>query len=796
MKIKHISCTQFAGIRDQDVALEDGINVIYGKNESGKSTLVNLLSRTLFQEARLDGRSDKGKGFRKLYFPSARRGSSVTADFMDGKISFETDAGTYTVTKEWGAEPRCMLSTPDGIIREQKNIDKVLREVLLYGEGVYSDMLFSSQHNTDLSLQTILDAARKTDAKQELTTAVSNAFAESGGISLDEIEQAIAGKIEDLAGRHWDSARAKPASKAGRWSNSLGEVLKAYYALEDAQRVLEKISALEAEADQCAAAYTQQDAAARQAEEAYNQFERFSSRLVVQSEKRKAVSRLEADCQKYAKVLAEWPKLTAALEKARALQAEKESRRLLDQYGSVKSIQDELEQLDPALITAACPTREEIQAVKTAQNQVSSLQNKLCGMKLTASLNMLDGGKAEVKSLRTGQAIDVFGEQFAITEAVQITIPGVMELQLAPANVNVAEIQAKIADKRKGIRKVLESYQVDGLDALEELAQKIGDTRHQADSISTRLTAALGASSFQEVETAASGVTGPVRSGEAIGTDLFSLCGSGDAAQFIAAKESLVEGYQREYGSVEALKARAYETGMELKQAKEVVESANDIPEEYRDLADPEDFRNGLKARREAAQSAKEDALAKKAAAAKNLETYQDSIPGDPTEELEKARRIFEERRALLAHWQHIAQVFAAEKERIASSPMQDIADSFAMYLSVISDGGISSEFPAADKLNVNVYSHDRLLDYGKLSEGTKDTVSLAFRLAVLEHLFPEGGGVIVLDDPLTDMDAERAAQSCALIRECSKRHQVLFLTCREDYLNALGGNLIRFEYE
>ena len=80
-----------------------------------------------------------------------------------------------------------------------------------------------------------------------------------------------------------------------------------------------------------------------------------------------------------------------------------------------------------------------------------------------------------------------------------------------------------------------------------------------------------------------------------------------------------------------------------------------------------------------------------------------------------------------------------------------------------------------------------------KLSEGTKGIVSLAFRLAVIDCLYPNGGGVAVFDDPLTDMDEPRMERSCELIRDFAKRHQVIFLTCREEYAKRLGGNVIAF---
>lgn len=118
MKIRKISCTQFAGIRERDLSFTDGINVIYGANESGKSTTANLIARTLFQKAKIDRRSDKE--FCEMCFPSIRKGSNITADFADGKIIFETKQGSYTLSKEWGTDARCTLSIPDGIVRDQK----------------------------------------------------------------------------------------------------------------------------------------------------------------------------------------------------------------------------------------------------------------------------------------------------------------------------------------------------------------------------------------------------------------------------------------------------------------------------------------------------------------------------------------------------------------------------------------------------------------------------------------------------------------------------------------------------
>ena len=95
------------------------------------------------------------------------------------------------------------------------------------------------------------------------------------------------------------------------------------------------------------------------------------------------------------------------------------------------------------------------------------------------------------------------------------------------------------------------------------------------------------------------------------------------------------------------------------------------------------------------------------------------------------------------------------------------------------------------ERFDTTLSSGDYALACDYLSEGTKDTVLLAFRLAMLKHLFPEGGGLAVFDDPFTDMDPARLSRACALIQEFARQNQVIFITCDEKYRNMLDGNVI-----
>ena len=63
----------------------------------------------------------------------------------------------------------------------------------------------------------------------------------------------------------------------------------------------------------------------------------------------------------------------------------------------------------------------------------------------------------------------------------------------------------------------------------------------------------------------------------------------------------------------------------------------------------------------------------------------------------------------------------------------------------------------------------------------------------MLEHLYPDGGGLAVFDDPFTNMDPERTRQACKLVNEFAKKNQVIFVTCDPKYEELLDAKTIDF---
>ena len=97
MNIKSVKTRQFAGIKNKEVEFEEGLNVLVGNNETGKSTMVELIYQTLYRDSKLSRSKKEDKDFIARFMPSDSKG-----DVVDGTLVFATDDGLYTLQKKWG----------------------------------------------------------------------------------------------------------------------------------------------------------------------------------------------------------------------------------------------------------------------------------------------------------------------------------------------------------------------------------------------------------------------------------------------------------------------------------------------------------------------------------------------------------------------------------------------------------------------------------------------------------------------------------------------------------------------
>ncbi|MBO4769368.1 MAG: AAA family ATPase [Clostridia bacterium] len=100
MYIKSIHITAFAGKQNTDITLGNGLNIISGENESGKSTIAEFVRFALYGFAR--------KSDRELYQP-------FLSPLCAGSVTFACEDGEYTVERSENGAKRQVRVSKDGV---------------------------------------------------------------------------------------------------------------------------------------------------------------------------------------------------------------------------------------------------------------------------------------------------------------------------------------------------------------------------------------------------------------------------------------------------------------------------------------------------------------------------------------------------------------------------------------------------------------------------------------------------------------------------------------------------------
>lgn len=94
LKIENMKVNSFGKLKDKEINLSNGINLIYGNNEAGKSTLLKFIHNTFYGTSK----NKKGKSFSDydLYKP-------WNTEEFSGKIAYKLDSGEkFEVYREFG----------------------------------------------------------------------------------------------------------------------------------------------------------------------------------------------------------------------------------------------------------------------------------------------------------------------------------------------------------------------------------------------------------------------------------------------------------------------------------------------------------------------------------------------------------------------------------------------------------------------------------------------------------------------------------------------------------------------
>ena len=125
MKLRKLSVNQFKRFTEPTQLSElcDGLNLVVGPNELGKSTLLDALRAVLFER-----NSSKAQQIKALQ--NDRSGAAPVIELV-----FEVNGAEYTLTKRFVKSPYARLQCPDGTLLEADAAEDRLRSLLGFAEA-------------------------------------------------------------------------------------------------------------------------------------------------------------------------------------------------------------------------------------------------------------------------------------------------------------------------------------------------------------------------------------------------------------------------------------------------------------------------------------------------------------------------------------------------------------------------------------------------------------------------------------------------------------------------------------
>jgi len=796
MIIKKVSIKTFGGLSDREIEFQNGLNVILGPNESGKSTIFHAIDRTLFTPTRLTPSKFKKQMGRFLPIEGG--------DTIEVSIHFEDKGGEYVLRRKWGASTLSELKLPDGsIVSDDNSIQEIIRECLEVPEGTCRTVMMTYQSGLS---RTIDDLKEDRDTLESFGDLLRKAVMEMDGVSVDAFRNKIEEAYKAYLGR-WDLKANYPEKGRGienPWVKNVGSVVEAFYEKEKVRVRLEAALQHEQELDDINRKISDLTIKINKAES----FLKNNKAIKEDAEKRQQIETelkgINLEYEKLAEVNKNWPvvesKITEITQKLPELEEKlsriEKERKKAEEYEKNKGLLERFKRVEKKKQAVEEAKKDVSGARKISLNKVKELEASLLAGKLFATFTAKTNMELEIQR--------GIGEKSKAKpspgEPLEIVAEGRLRLSHHDWDLEVtsgaeyAEVLADYDKAKASADRLLKELGVKDLDEAEALNSSYEEKIKDLESAEANLKEELEEYTYEDLKKSIQELK-PEKPTNELGVILKERA---EIHAEIKTLEKDLDGlkkaqqaYVQKYGDHDKLIQKLADVaGQRAKKQGELAE-LKPLPA---DIEDVDEFIRQYKKKEEEFATLKEQ----HSGLLQERIRLESTAPDRSVEEFQKELAEAEERfNAQLRKGKAIArikQVMERLLEEMDTETYTGLEQHVARLMEKMT-GGRYGDVVMTETIPTGLQRKDgTVIPYEYLSMGTTDTLGLALRLAITRMFLGDKDNFVIMDDPLVDLDPDRQSRAGEAIKEFAKHKQIILLTCHPSHAAILGGHQIHLD--
>ncbi len=805
MIIKKALLHPFGAVADRGFTFREGLNVLLGPNEAGKSTLVNAIYAALFIPSNIRRNAEEWTGFLQYYLPYP------DGDTARVTLELTVPGGpTASFSCAWGsARGERLVLNGGSEINDPDTIRERLNQLLRFGKGTYREILFARQEEMNRTFEGLKE---NPGAAFSVAGLLRRTVFEAGGLSLEKLETRINSEHNRLLS-NWDLENEGPRGGKGidnRHRTRVGQVLEAYYQAEEIRRNIRRIRIDEEEVSLLNAQLAQIDREEESVVPCLKEYEMLEDDINKRIQIEPGLDTLKAKDEKMLAVLKKWPvkqseaeKLTDSiqkmkkmaahlqteLEEAEAAAEEKEKRDLLKRS---KPLKEDLDQKRDRLQGMPGIKGADLVFLEKQHNRETELKAVAGAMKLRTVIKTAKKLTLKVTSgFDQTRVLEMAGEEVLQGEGRILLEHEDWSFDIQAGEDDLASLITEAADCREQYRTKLAELGFSDLDGARVAASARSKLEAEISAAATRLDDQLGDQRYNELAAAVAqlGEEKNLRDLKLIASELQDL-----KLKLVRTESQLEQlsaeltAWQEEYESLDDLANKMVEVKQELKEKEQQLAGLACLPTQF---SDNNQFLGELKKIRSRSSELKEQRMEIR----EKLLVLQKNMPEETTEELgvelataeEELSRLIREGKAI----DSVRKEFEGLKNELDSETYSPLQSKFVRYLALATNN-CYDQAELDGLLPEGIRSvKGQTLPLQLLSAGTMSGAALALRLALAAYLLEDAGGFLIMDDPLVHLDSDRRLSAAELIVDFAADKQAIISTCDPQTASLLGGNVI-----